>query len=78
MVKQRPRSMTAAELDALPVTVDLPTAGRAFGLSREQAYELNQAGQFPCPVLKVGQRYRVPRHAILAALGVDTGGGEAA
>ena len=56
---------------ALPVSVDLTTAGRAFGLGRTRAFELAKAGEFPCRVLRVGIKYRVPRAAILEALGVD-------
>ena len=63
-------SMTVDELRALPVSVDLVTAGRAFGLGRTKAFELAQADEFPCAVLRVGKRYRVPRSALLEALGV--------
>jgi hypothetical protein len=55
----------------LPVSVDLVTAGRAFGLGRTKAFELAQAGEFPCPVLRVGKKYRVPRSGIFKALGLD-------
>jgi hypothetical protein len=64
------RPMTATELVALPVSVDLVTAGRAFGLGRTKSHELARTGQFPCRVLKVGERYRVPRTELLRALGV--------
>jgi hypothetical protein len=63
--------MTMDELLALPVSVDLVTAGRAFGLGRTKAFELAQAGEFPCPVLRVGKKYRVPRSGIFKALGLD-------
>jgi hypothetical protein len=59
------------ELLALPVTVDLPTAGRAFGIGRTKAHELARNGTFPCPVLRVGNTYRVGRAAILRSLGID-------
>ena len=62
--------MTEAELLALPPAVDLATAGRAFGIGRTKAFELARAGKFPVKVLKVGQKYRVPRTAILEALDV--------
>jgi hypothetical protein len=64
--------MSEQELRSLPVSVDLETAGRAFGLGRTKAFELAKVGQFPCKVLKVGIKYRVPRRAILEALG-ETG-----
>ena len=68
--------MTRDELLALPVSVDLVTAGRAFCLGRTKSFELAKAGQFPCRVLSIGgdgsaKKYRVPRSAILEALGVD-------
>jgi hypothetical protein len=62
--------MTDADLLALPPAVDLATAGRAFGIGRTKAFELARAGEFPCKVLRVGQKYRVPKTAILEALGV--------
>jgi predicted DNA-binding transcriptional regulator AlpA len=64
-------ALTEDELLALPAQVDIPTAGRAFGMSRIHSYELHKKGNFPVPVLKVGKRYRVPTAAILKALGVE-------
>lgn len=63
--------MTPAELLALPVSVDLVTAGRAFGLGRTKAHELAKADEFPCRVLRVGPKYRVPRSEIFRALGIE-------
>ncbi len=62
--------LTEAELLSLPAAVDLATAGRALGIGRTKAFELAKAGQFPIKVLQVGQKYRVPRTAILEALDV--------
>lgn len=62
--------MQKDELLALPVTVDLKTAGRAFGLGRTRAYELARAGEFPCRVIPVGRKFKVPRSALLEALGI--------
>lgn len=61
---------TAAEMLGWPVTVDVPTAGTAYGMSRNTAYELARAGRFPVDVLRVGARLRVRTAAILADLGV--------
>lgn len=69
----RPKPMGIAELLALPVSVDVVTAGRAFGLGRSKAYELAKAGEFPCTVLKVGVAYRVTRAELLRVLGVTDG-----
>lgn len=65
------RPMTTNELLSLPVSVDLVTAGRAFGLGRTKSHELARTGAFPCTVLRVGDRYRVPRSALLSALGLE-------
>lgn len=67
--------MLMDELRSLPVSVDLATAGRAFGLGRTKAFELAKQDEFPCRVLRVGvgssMKYRVPRSAIFEALGID-------
>lgn len=55
------QALTTAELLALPATVDLVTAARAFGIGRTKAHELARSGQFPCPVLRVGHTYRISR-----------------
>jgi hypothetical protein len=68
------REMTLDELRALPVSVDLVTAGRAFGLGRTVSHELAKTGRFPCRVLRVGARYRVPRSAIFETLGIEPAG----
>lgn len=57
------------ELHNLPSVVDLVTAGRAFGIGRTKSHELVRAGEFPVPVLRLGNSYRVTRAALLRALG---------
>lgn len=59
---------TAERIHALGVVTDLPTAAKVFGLGRALAYQLARDDQFPVPVLRVGNRYRVAVAAILAAL----------
>lgn len=66
--------MEIQELLALPVAVDVPTAGRVLGLSKNTAYRQVRDGTFPLPVIRAGRQYRVPRAAILAALGVTDPG----
>jgi hypothetical protein len=65
------QGMTEAELLALPASVDLATAGRAFRMGRTKAYELARQGQFPVRVLPCGSKFVVPKRAILEALGID-------
>ena len=62
--------MSEQELRDLPVTVDLVTAGRAFGLGRTKSHELARAGEFPCPVLRIGTRYRVRKTDVLREAGM--------
>ncbi len=62
---------TVEEIRAWPVTVDIQTAGRAWGLGRDQAYRLAREGRFPVPVLRLGRYLRVTRAAVLQALGID-------
>ena len=66
--------MTRAELLALPVVVDLVTAGRALGIGRTRAFELARRGDFPVPVLRVGLTYRVPTAPLLYLLGISADG----
>ena len=64
------RSLTLAELLALPAVTDLVTAGRALGIGRSASYELAQAGRFPCRVIRARKSYRVPTTDLLALLGM--------
>jgi hypothetical protein len=62
------RVPTPDEIRSWPVTVDVPTAGRAFGLGRDESYRLARVGAFPVPVLRLGRFLRVTRGALLSAL----------
>ncbi len=68
------RPLTLAEITALPAVTDLVTAGRALGLGRTRAYELAQAGQFPCPVVRAGKSWLVPTAGLLTILGLPVPG----
>ena len=63
-------ALTQEELLALPVTIDVVTAGRAFGISRDGTYDLLRRGEFPVRTVKVGRLRRVPRAELLRVLGV--------
>lgn len=65
------RVPTPEEIRAWPVTVDVPTAGRAFGIGRDEAYRLVREGRFPVHVLRLGRYLRVTRAAVLDALGIS-------
>jgi hypothetical protein len=62
------RVPTPDEIRSWPATVDVPTAGRAFGLGRDESYRLARVGAFPVPVLCLGRFLRVTRGALLNAL----------
>jgi predicted DNA-binding transcriptional regulator AlpA len=65
------RGMSHAEMLALPVAVDLPTAARALNLGRTRAYDLAKRGEFPVPLLRLGVQYRARRADLLALLGIE-------
>lgn len=71
MTARKFATLTEEEVRALPVTVDLPTAAKAWGIGRTTAYELARAGEFPCPVLPLGKRFKVTKAALMRALGYD-------
>ena len=66
--------MTEEELRALPVVVDLVTAGRAHRLGRTISYELMRRGEFPCPVHRRGRYYRVLKAELMTSLGLGMDG----
>lgn len=65
------KGLTREEILALDAAVDIPTAGRCFGLGKSTAYELARAGLFPVPVLPLGKNFRVTRASILEKLGIE-------
>ena len=67
-------TMSEAEAYALPLSVPVAVAGRAWGMGAQRSREAARNGDFPCAVVKVGARYRVPKSALLAALGLATAG----
>ncbi len=64
------RALSADEIRAWPVTVDVPTAGEAFGLRRTTSFRLARSGQFPVPVLPLGRCLRVTRASVMHRLGI--------
>jgi hypothetical protein len=63
--------MTMDELLALPVAVDLRTAGRALGITANRCYELVAQDKFPVPVRRDGRKWVVARASIFRALDLD-------
>ncbi|MGP8301960.1 helix-turn-helix domain-containing protein [Streptomyces inhibens] len=71
--------MGLEELLALPTTVNVVTAARALGISRDKAYELIRNGKFPVRTLPLGGTVRVPTAELWKVLGVEPrrgGGGD--
>ncbi len=64
------RTPTSDEVRSWPVTIDIQTAARAWGIGRDQAYRLFHEGRFPVPVLHLGRNLRVTRASVLEALGI--------
>ena len=63
------RVWTPAEVIALGVRTDVPTAGEILaGLCRDESYRSVKRGDFPVPVLKVGRHLVVPVAPILELL----------
>lgn len=63
--------LSFTEMFDLPVAVDLRTAARALGIGSTTAYRLIRQDEFPCPVLRVGGRYRIPTTELMRALGIE-------
>ncbi|MFI0976529.1 helix-turn-helix domain-containing protein [Streptomyces sp. NPDC021093] len=63
--------LSFTEMFDLPVAVDLRTAARALGICSTTAYRLIREDKFPCLVLRVGGRYRIPTTELMRALGIE-------
>ncbi|MBM7168975.1 DNA-binding protein [Streptomyces sp. G44] len=63
--------LTFREIFNLPVSVDLRTAARAFGMCLNTAYRLVAQDAFPCRSVRVGRRHRVLTVDLLHALGIE-------
>jgi hypothetical protein len=65
------RALSIDELLALPLVVDVPTAGRAYGIGERLAYELARRDELGVPVLRRGRRLLVRRRDLIADLAPD-------
>ena len=64
-------AMSLEELMALPATVNVTTAARTLGISRDKAYALIRSGSFPVRTLTLGSTIRVPTAELWKLLGVE-------
>ena len=65
------RIPTITQLRSGPPSVDLMTAAAVLGLGRTKAYDLAKRGEFPVPVIRIGDSYRIPTAALLTLLGIS-------
>lgn len=70
-VASGPGPLTFPELFALPVTVDLTTAARALGISKNTAYRLIRRNAFPCTIIRPTHRYRIPTASLMTTLDIE-------
>jgi hypothetical protein len=66
--------LTREQLLALPATTNLPTLGRAFGVSEPVARERHRLGEWErlgIRILRLGQQWRVITADMLNVLGVE-------
>lgn len=67
------KPLTRDELLALPATTDLPTLGRAFGVSEPVARERHRRGEFEdmgIRILRLGAKWRVITADVLRVLDI--------
>ena len=64
-------TLSDAESLAPPPPFLLPSPGAHGASAAARPARLAQADEFPCPVVRVGKRYRVNRAALYAALDFD-------
>ncbi len=69
--------MNEEQLRELPVVVDLMTVAAALGIGRTTAYEMVRTNRWPTPVLRLGNRIRVPTAALRDLARLSTGTAEA-
>ena len=61
---------TSADLAGLGLVTDLVTAGAVLGIGRTKSHELARRGEFPVPIFKVGNTWRVPIAGLRSLLGL--------
>jgi predicted DNA-binding transcriptional regulator AlpA len=61
-------------MSADSLTMSIPEAAKAFGISRGLAYDLARRDKLPVPVIKLGRRLVLSRRAVEALLGNSKAG----
>ncbi|MFB9361978.1 helix-turn-helix domain-containing protein [Actinoplanes nipponensis] len=62
------RVWTVGQVRELGVATDVETAASVLGIGRTTAYTLARSGEFPAPVIRVGERYVVSGEGLLTVL----------
>lgn len=65
------RTLSRAELLALPPAIDIRTAARQINIGEAKGYRMAKDGTFPIPVLRIGGRWRVVTEDLLKLLGIE-------
>lgn len=65
------RTPTITQLRNGPPSVSLMTAAAALGIGRTKAYDMAKRDEFPVPVIRIGDVYRVRTAELLAFLGIS-------
>lgn len=65
------RGMHEEEVRALPVIMPLDDSNRAIRVGRTVGYALARRGEYPVPVHRLGNQYRVCRSDLLRFLGIE-------
>lgn len=60
-----------ADLRRLKPLETIPVAGALLGFTRATSYRLAAAGEFPCPVTRIGPRFFVKTAELARSLGID-------
>jgi hypothetical protein len=71
VAERKQKTWTRKAVEALGVRTDVPTAYEVItGRGRDAAYRAVKRGEFPVPVIHVGDRMIVPVQPILDLLGI--------
>ena len=62
--------LSIAQVQALPASVDLATAGRAIGIGRSTAFDLVKKDEFPLELFRVGKQWKCRKTDICSLLNV--------
>ena len=71
LTREEARDQLARLVQALPLALRVKTVAKLTDMSVDAIYESIAEDRCPWPVLRVGRVIRIPRHAVLASLGLE-------